>query len=57
MTTYTFVVLEVSKETYLEIYNLLKESSYEHTFVEGSDWRPVIDMRGIALKMEDSEDD
>jgi hypothetical protein len=43
-TTHTFVELEVSREAYLEIYTLLAEAGYHHTFIDGA-----IDMHGIAL--------
>jgi hypothetical protein len=42
----TFVVLEVSREAYLEIYNLLAGAGYHHVFIDGA-----IDMHGIALTM------
>ena len=46
--THTFAELQVSKEAYLEIYTLLAEAGYHHTFIDGA-----IDMHGIALTKKD----
>lgn len=49
-TTYTYVLLDVSENTYNEIYQKLKAAEYNHCFHE-SDSRTgiVIDMHGLAL--------
>lgn len=44
--TYTFVTLEVSQETYNEIYELLAKAEYHQAFLEND---TLIDMHGIAL--------
>jgi len=46
--THTYAVLEVSRETYDEVYLLLTNAGYQHAFVT-DDRPPVIDMQGIAL--------
>lgn len=48
--THTFVVLEISPETYAEIYQKLLAANYNHAFSEDTDGHIVIDMHGIALK-------
>ncbi len=45
MSTYTVVVLEVSKSTYKEIRKLLKRAGYGHTFLEDG----LMDMSHIAI--------
>lgn len=47
--TYTYVVLEVSSDTFDEIYNKLQKSGYDHTFHRDQE-SIVIDMHGQALK-------
>lgn len=47
--TYTYAILEVSKETYREIKKLLEDAGYQDQFHE-DDGEVVIDMHGIALK-------
>ena len=45
--TYTYVILEVSREVFNEIANKLRTADYHHAFNnEGT----VIDMHGIALR-------
>lgn len=46
--SYTFVELEVSEETYKEIWELLAIAGYHHVFLDGA-----IDMKGIALVMKE----
>ena len=46
--TYTYALLEVSKETYIEIETKLRKVEYDHAIVDD-----VIDMHGIGLKIED----
>lgn len=46
--SYTFVELEVSEETYKEIWKLLATAGYHHAFLDGA-----IDMKGIALVMKE----
>lgn len=46
--TYTYVILQVSEETYNEIKDKLKAADYGHAFDNG-----VIDMHGIALSTKD----
>jgi hypothetical protein len=51
--------MEVSKETYLEIFRLLSNAGYAHAFHGGNGKigddcvMPVLDMHGLALKMAD----
>lgn len=45
-TTHTFVTLEVSEETYNEIYEKLAKAEYHQAFLEND---TLIDMHGIAL--------
>lgn len=47
--TYTYVILEVSPDTYDEIYNKLKKAQYDQSFHVDSG-SVLIDMHGIALK-------
>jgi hypothetical protein len=49
--TYTYVILEVSKQTFDEIKRKLTEAEYEHVFHDDDDGL-VIDMQGIALQEE-----
>lgn len=44
--THTFVTLEVSQETYNEIYEKLAKAEYHQAFFEND---TLIDMHGIAL--------
>jgi sugar phosphate isomerase/epimerase len=46
--THTFVVLELSDQSFKEIFTKLKEAGYDHAFVE-EDGKVVIDMHGIAV--------
>ena len=46
--TYTYVVMEVSDDTYTEIADKLREAGYSHVFNEHG----VIDMNGLALAPE-----
>ena len=48
-TTYTYVTLEVSSETYYEIYDKLAESGYDCFHKSDSTGAPLIDMHGLAL--------
>lgn len=48
-TTYTYVLMDVSSETYYEIYDKLMESGYDHCFHRDGD-HIVLDLHGIALK-------
>jgi hypothetical protein len=52
--SYTYAVLEVSKDTYDEIYRLLHAAGYEHAFHSGPKGE-VIDMHGIAIKKEEKD--
>lgn len=49
MSTYTFAIMEVSKETYEEIKRKMIEAGYDHAFVDMSDG-PIIDMHGIGIQ-------
>jgi hypothetical protein len=51
MGTYTFAILEVSKETYEEISSKLKTTGYEHAFHQLAEGE-VIDMHGVAIRAE-----
>ena len=46
--THTYAVLEVSHETFEEVYRSLEKAGYQHAF-HTDDGRTVIDMHGIAL--------
>ena len=49
-TTYTYVTLEVSPETYYEIYDKLAAAEYDQCFHKSdSSGAPLIDMHGLAL--------
>ncbi|KKL47558.1 hypothetical protein LCGC14_2334310 [marine sediment metagenome] len=51
--TYTYVILEVSREAFNEIADKLLLADYHHAFnSEGT----VIDMHGIALRSEENAD-
>lgn len=54
-TTYTYALLEVSEQTYYEIYDKLSESGYDHCFHKDGD-QYVIDMHGLALTKEEKRD-
>lgn len=45
-TTHTYVILEVSQQTYDEIKRKLEKAGYHHTFMPDGE----IDMHGIAVK-------
>ena len=47
--TYTYVLLNVSPETYYEIYDKLAAAEYDHCFHKDGEESPVIDMHGLAL--------
>lgn len=47
--TRTYAILEVSKQTFEEVYKLLLKADYKHAFHEDGG-KVVIDMHGIALK-------
>jgi tRNA A37 threonylcarbamoyladenosine dehydratase len=47
MTTHTYAILDVSKRTYDEIAQKLRDAQYDHAFD-----RDVIDMHGIALRVD-----
>ena len=53
--THTYVLLDVSPETYYEIYDKLSEAGYDHCFHE-DDGKIVIDMHGIALNKRTPDD-
>jgi len=53
--TYTYVVLPVSRETYDEIFHALQEACYDHA-IHNDNGRVVIDMHGIALARKDLSD-
>lgn len=44
--SYTFVTMEVSEETYNEIYEKLALANYHHAILENE---TILNMRGIAL--------
>jgi hypothetical protein len=48
--TYTYVTLPVSEETYYEIYDKLTEAGYGHCFHGDGKESPLIDMHGLALE-------
>ena len=45
--THTYVILEVSRHTFEEISEKLKEAHYDHAFAQDG---KVIDMQGIAIE-------
>ena len=49
--TYTYVILEVSREVFNEIADKLLTADYHHAFANGG---TVIDMHGIALRSEET---
>lgn len=51
--TYTYAILEVSKQTYNEIKDKLLEAGYGTAIHKESNGKEVIDMHGIALKKEE----
>lgn len=51
--TYTYVLLDVSPDTYYEIYDKLREAGYDHCF-HRDDGKTVIDMHGIALNKQEA---
>ena len=53
--TYTYVLMDVSEETYYEIYDKLSEAGYDHCFHK-DDGKTAIDMHGIALNKRIPED-
>lgn len=53
-TTYTYVLLPVSEQTYYEIYDKLNEAGYGHCFHK-DDGQYVIDMHGLALTKEEKK--
>ncbi len=53
--TYTYVLMDVSEETYYEIYDKLSEAGYDHCFHK-DDGKTVIDMHGIALNKRTPDD-
>ena len=50
--THTYAILEVSAAVYAEIREKLKAAGYDHAF-HLDDNREVMDMHGIALRVED----
>ena len=53
--TYTYVLLDVSEDTYYEIYDKLREAGYDHCFHK-DDGHIVLDLHGIALKKRTPDD-
>ncbi len=51
MTTHTYALLELSPTAFEEIRSKLEAAGYSHAFHEPD----MIDMQGIAVKLEDSE--
>ena len=49
--THTYVILQVSKETYREIRENLARAGYDHAFALKAEGE-VIDMQGIGLQAE-----
>lgn len=52
--THTYAILEVSKEAFDEIFKMLDDAGYQQAFHQ-NDGETVIDMHGIALKVEENE--
>lgn len=48
-TTYTYALMDVSEQTYYEIYDKLREAGYHDSIVR-DDGHIVLDMHGIALR-------
>jgi hypothetical protein len=54
--TYTYAIMEVSRETFEEILRKMQEAGYEHAIhAERSGRDPVIDMHGIALAVKEAK--
>jgi hypothetical protein len=51
--THTYVLMEVSKATYDEIANKLRDAGYEHTISDEGE----LDLHGIALVIEQPNGD
>jgi hypothetical protein len=51
MATYTFTILDVSKETFEEISKKLFDANYLHSFHEVNN-QQIVDMHGIAIRKE-----
>ena len=47
--TYTYVLMDVSPDTYYEIHDKLSEAGYDHCF-HSDNGQVVLDLHGIALK-------
>lgn len=54
-TTYTYVLMDVSPDTYYEIYDKLSEAGYDH-FFHSDEGHIVLDLHGIALRKKTPED-
>jgi hypothetical protein len=54
MATYTFTILDVSKETFEEISKKLFDANYLHSFHEVNN-QQIVDMHGIAIRQENKE--
>ena len=55
--TYIYVTLNVSPETYYEIHDKLMEAGYDDCFhkSDSKDPSPLIDMHGLALVKKEAE--
>lgn len=54
--TYTYVLLPVSRSAYEEIAGKLRAAGYDHVF-ESNEGRVVIDMHGLGLVIEGAPDE
>lgn len=49
--TYTYVIMEISREAYDEIAIKMREAKYDHVFNDGGEGKTaLIDMHGIAVQ-------
>ena len=55
--THTYAVMEVSKATFAEIEQKLREAKYFHAILPDTDPNPTLDMHGIGLQVQNSGTD
>ena len=51
--THTFIVVDISPASYLEIFGILMANGYQHAVRDGQDGQQVLDMHGLALRVAD----
>jgi hypothetical protein len=50
--THSYVTVEIGQAAYQEIRAVLDKAGYQHTFINQTDGRELIDMRGLAVTTE-----